>query len=81
MYTLMTRYHVFLSSYDIDTESKNRISTKKQTNNNNKRNKNKKNKRFFTTWSGVIFLLLRDFMKESAGFTHDEPNARKEMQA
>lgn len=73
----MTRYHVFLSSYDIDTESKNRISTKKQTNNNNNKKQKQKYKRFFTTW----FLLLRDFMKESAGFTHDEPNARKEMQA
>lgn len=40
----MTRYHVILSSYDIDTESKKRISTKKQTNN-NKKQKQKKNKK------------------------------------
>lgn len=79
----MTRYHVILSSYNIDTESKKRISTKKQTNNNN--NNNKKTRVFFTTCLGVKFFFLRDnvrlFMKESAVFTRDEPKASKGMQA
>lgn len=79
----MTRYHVILSSYDIDTESKKRISTKKQTNNNNK--KTKKQEFFFTTCLGMKFFFFRDnvrlFMKESAVFTRDEPKASKGMQA
>lgn len=49
----MTRYRVFLSSYDIDTESKNSISTKKQTNNTNNNKKQKqKNKSFFYNMIG-----------------------------
>lgn len=52
----MTRYHVILSSYDIDTESKKGISTKKQSNNNKKQKKNpKKQEVFFTTCLGVKF--------------------------
>lgn len=43
----MTRYRVFLSSYDIDTESKNSISTKKQTNNTNNKKKAKTKKQEF----------------------------------
>lgn len=78
----MTRYHVILSSYDIDTESKKRISTKKQTNNNKK---HKKTKSFFLqhAWGEVFFLRdnVRLFMKESAVFTRDEPKASKGMQA
>lgn len=79
----MTRYHVILSSYDIDTESKKRISTKKQTNNNKKHKKT--NKSFFLqhAWGEVFFLRdnVRLFMKESAVFTRDEPKASKGMQA
>lgn len=79
----MTRYHVILSSYDIDTESKKRISTKKQTNNQKK--KQKKNKSFFLqhAWGWSFFLRdnVRLFMKESAVFTRDEPKASKGMQA
>lgn len=48
----MTRYHVILSSYDIDTESKKRISTKKQTNNNKKQKKDKKTRGFFYNMLG-----------------------------
>lgn len=81
----MTRYHVILSSYDIDTESKKRISTKKQTNKQQQKTKTKKNKSFFTTCLGVKFFFLRDnvrlFMKESAVFTRHEPKASKGMQA
>lgn len=80
----MTRYHVILSSYDIDTESKKRISTKKQANNNNKKTK-KKTRVFFYNMLGGEFFFLRDnvrlFMKESAVFTRDEPKASKGMQA
>lgn len=82
----MTRYRVFLSSYDIDTDSKNSISQQKskQTTPTTTKNKNKKTRVFFTTWLGVM-CFFRDnvklFMKESAGFTHDEPKARKGMQA
>lgn len=81
----MTRYHVILSSYDIDTESKKRISTKKQTNNNNKKTKQKKTRVFFYNMLGGEVFFLRDnvrlFMKESAVFTRDEPKASKGMQA
>lgn len=80
----MTRYHVILSSYDIDTESKKRISTKKQTNN-NKKKQTKKTRGFFYNMLGGEVLFLRDnvrlFMKESAVFTRDEPKASKGMQA
>lgn len=77
----MTRYHVILSSYDIDTESKKRISTKKQTNN-NKKQKQQKNSFFLQhAWGWSIFFNVRLFMKESAVFTRDEPKASKGMQA
>lgn len=79
----MTRYHVILSSYDIDTESKKRISTKKQTNNNKKQKKTRVF--FYNMLGGEVFFFLRDnvrlFMKESAVFTRDEPKASKGMQA
>lgn len=79
----MTRYHVILSSYDIDTESKKRMSTKKQTNKQQQKTKTKKKQKFFfTTCLGVKFFFnVRLFMKESAVFTRDEPKASKGMQA
>lgn len=54
----MTRYHVILSSYDIDTESKKRISTKKQTNKQQQKTKTKKKQEFFYNMLGdeVFFL-------------------------
>lgn len=79
----MTRYHVILSSYDIDTESKKRMSTKKQTNKQQQKTKTKKNKSFFLqhAWGWSFFFNVRLFMKESAVFTRDEPKASKGMQA
>lgn len=57
----------------------------KQTTPTTTKNKNKKNKSFFLQhdWGWCVFFRdnVKLFMKESAGFTHDEPNARKEMQA
>lgn len=55
----MTRYHVILSSYDIDTESKKGISTKKQSNNNKKQKKNPKKTRgfFYNMLGGEVFFL------------------------
>lgn len=78
----MTRYHVILSSYDIDTESKKEYQQKsKQTTTKNKT----KTRVFFYNMLGGEFFFLRDnvrlFMKESAVFTRDEPKASKGMQA
>lgn len=53
----MTRYHVILSSYDIDTESKKGISTKKQSNNNKKKQKNKTRGFFYNMLGGEVFFL------------------------
>lgn len=55
----MTRYHVILSSYDIDTESKKRISTKKQTNKQQQKTKTKKKTRgfFYNMLGGEVFFL------------------------
>lgn len=78
----MTRYHVILSSYDIDIESKKKNNNKKA---NKQQQQQQKNKSFFLqhAWGWSFFLRdnVRLFMKESAVFTRDEPKASKGMQA